>query len=51
MKTEFLNEKISKIVCNEFTVPFMEDKYGFFVEKDDVKTNIDLTKTDDAFVG
>ncbi len=51
MKTEFLNEKISKIVCNEFTVPFMEDNYGFFVEKDDVKTTIDLNKTGDAYVG
>lgn len=44
MKTEFLNERIIKIEGENFTVPFMEDNYGFFVEKDGVKENIVLTK-------
>ena len=37
-----------------YTIYFLvdyKDKYGFFVEKDNVKTNIDLTKAGDAFVG
>lgn len=51
MQTQFNNEKISAIITDDFTVPFMKDNYGFFLEKDGVKTNIELKKSDMGFAG
>ncbi len=51
MKTEFLNERIIKIEGEDFTVPFMKDNYGFFVEKDGEKTNVELKPNGESFCG
>jgi len=51
MKTEFLNERIIKIEGDDFTVPFMKDNYGFFIEKDGVKTKIELTEAGNKYMG
>ena len=51
MKTEFKNEKISKIVTENFVVPFMEDNYGFFVEEAGEKKSVDLLENGDKYTG
>ena len=51
MKTEFKNEKISKIVTENFVVPFMEDNYGFFVEEAGEKKSVELLENGDKYTG
>ncbi|MGM9589149.1 MAG: hypothetical protein ACI3W5_07085 [Faecousia sp.] len=52
MKVEFLNnEKLSHLDCGSFSVPFLAERYGFYVEQDGEQKDVELLPTEDGFAG
>ncbi len=51
MNAEFNCEKLVYIKAENFTVPFTEDNYGFFIEENEDKVFVQMKESDEGFVG
>ena len=51
MNIAFEAHKIKEIRADEFAIPFLTDRQGFFIEKDSCVSEVLLTPREAGFVG